>query len=273
MCRTLRILLYLSWLCLLAGCASVKLINTNQEFVSLMQQSAEAERLREAGTLDPPAFDTAMEGLRVSFAANGDEAARAARAAETDQSKASLFNVAVRSYLKSGALGDAEIPTIAREGINACSRMSGLDALPTTCGYFYIVIPQAVNNEWQRKVAVIKRKEKGLSIDENLSVADGEMLVEAAGQFFKQLTMLTDAEGDIDFGNAGENLRSSFTRQQDIFFCNARTALNTLDLVVKTGENWDRDDEMADARAPEAGHLASLQQRHEQFPIDTCERL
>lgn len=65
-----------------------------------MQESATAERMNTRGEFDPLAYDAEMEKLETDFATNGDRAVKAAEEADTDQSKASLLNVAVRSYLK-----------------------------------------------------------------------------------------------------------------------------------------------------------------------------
>ena len=263
--RIVRTSLYLALICLVGGCASVKLLNTNQEFVTLMQQSAEARRLHREGTFDQYAYDAAMEGLRASFDANGDEATKAAEAAETDQSKASLLNVAARSYFQSGAVGEGKILAIADEGKKTCARMNDLGDLPTTCGYFHMVLPQAINDEWQRKINPIVERIDGLASEENLSVDEGKTLVRATEQFFAQLDALENAEGEIDFVNAGGNLRNSFSRQQDILFCNAQEAINSLDVVVPLGENWNRDDEKAAAEATESRHLQKLNGRTEGF--------
>ncbi len=118
-----------------------------------------------------------MERLEADFAANGDRAVKAAEEADTDQSKASLLNVAVRSYLKAGGAKDQDLLSSQEKGLNSCSRLSGDNALPATCGYFYIVVPQAINNEWARKIYVIERKQKKLADDEWSPVEDGKTLV------------------------------------------------------------------------------------------------
>lgn len=254
---------------LLMGCESARLLNANQQFTSLMQQEAQAKQLLNDQTLDETAYDSALEGLRVEFAENGDVAATAARSATTDQSKASLFNVAARSYLKSGALADSKIPAIADEGLDACSRMSGLETLPTTCGYFFVVVPQAVSNDWTRQVDAVKRRANALPNDGTLSVEDGKLLVRAAEGLFGQLDALSSAEQKID-RNAGENLTKSIHIQEDKIFCNARSALISLRLVVETGEGWNRTNEEARVRVTERAHREALQQRPGGFSDEAC---
>ena len=252
----------------LLGCASVHLLNANQEFTSLMQQAAQADQLLNEHTLDRPSYESTMEGLRIAFANNGDVAVKAARAATTDQSRASLLNVAARSYLKSGAVAEAKIPTIADEGLDACSRLSSLDALPTTCGYFRIVVPQAVNEDWARQVDAVKAREPKFAGQQPLSVEDGKLLVRASEAFFGQLDALSGIENKLDLATAGEGLTKVFYDQQNIFFCNAQSALISLRLVVETGDGWNRAAEESRLRASESTHLATLRNRPVDF--DRC---
>lgn len=254
----------------ITGCASVKLLNSNKEFVSLMQQSAEATRLHDTAVLDAITYASAMEGLQSEFAANGDNAVKAAKAAKTDPAKASLLNVAVRSYLKSGGARDMQLLASADTGLDACSRLSDLDALPTTCGYFHIVIPQAVSNEWQRKTAIVKRKQATLANDEMLTAEDGKTLIASARGFLAQLTALENARPKIDFDNAGENLTLAFERQQNIFFCNAQSALISLRLVVETGVDWNKAQEERQAHELERAQKTKLKAREGGLPADVC---
>jgi hypothetical protein len=245
----------------LLGCASVNLINANQEFTSLMQQAAQAERLLNDHTFDQASYESAMEGLQLAFANNGDVAVKAAAAATTDQSKASLLNVAARSYLKSGPVAETKIPAIADEGLATCSRLSGLDALPTTCGYFHIVVPQAINEDWARQVDAIKAREPMFAGQQPLSVADGKLLVRATEAFFAQLDALSSVENKLDLASAGEGLTKVFYNQQNIFFCNAQSALISLRLVVEAADGWNRAAEESRLRSNESTHLAELRSR------------
>ena len=120
-------------------------------------------------------------------------------------------------------------------------------------------------NEWQREVDPIEGRIDDLTGADALSIDEGRSLVAAAAQFFAQLDALEASESNIDFVNAGESLKVAFARQQDIIFCNAREALNSLDVVVQSGENWDRDKQIALAREPEGGHLDKLEQRPDGF--------
>ena len=273
MLKTTHILIGIVIVLVIAGCSSMKLLDSNKEFVSLMQNSAEAKRLHDTGIIDPVAYESIKEELKAAFATNGDRAVKAAKEAKTDQSKASLYNVAVRSYLKSGGVRDQQILTTASNGIDACSRLKGLDALPTTCGYFHIVIPQAVSNEWQRKVDIIKRKQNNLANGERLVAEDGKILIAAARGYLAQLQALEDAKPKIDFASAGEHLETSFRTQQDILFCNSQSTLISLRLVISTGDDWNKEQEQGQARELMDSQKARLEQRPGGFPADTCMNL
>ncbi|MEM7361226.1 MAG: hypothetical protein AAF431_19235 [Pseudomonadota bacterium] len=266
----MRLFLYLTVAIAFTGCSSLKLLDSNKQFVSLMQQSQEADRLRKADVIDAIAYEATIEGLQTDFANNGDQAVKAAESAKTDAAKASLLNVATRSYLNSDGLRDQQLLASADAGIEACSRLTGLNALPTTCGYFHIVIPQAVSNEWRREVEDIKRRQATLTPQEMLTVEEGKTLVAAAKGFISQLEALEDAQRRINFDISGENLKTHFSRQQEILFCNAQGALISLGLVVESGENWNRAEEERGARVLLQEQKSKLKAREGGLSPDAC---
>lgn len=261
----------------LAACQSATLIDLNREFVSLVQQTEEAKRLHRSGVLDTPNFDAAIEGYRVAFAETGDKAADAAGKAQTPQNKASFLNVAVRSYLKSGPFGDAKIPDLVAQGHKECSAkgMQDLKALPVTCGYFYIAVPQAVNNEWQREVVVLQRRAKDLRTPPRryLTASEGQRLKRAFAAFIGQLEAIETGTREIDLTNADQRLRAVIYRQQDIFLCNARSTRLLLDDVVKKDGPWEREAIKAQLKQEEKAWVDKLTTRAVKFPRDTCDKL
>ena len=261
----------------LTACESATLIDLNKDFVTLMQQTEEAKQLHRSRVLDTTNFDSAIEGFRVAFAETGKKAVESANKAETPQNKASFLNVAVRNYLKSRPVGDTKVPDLAKQGIAACTSkdIRGLKALPVTCGYFYIVVPQAISNEWQRKVTVLQRQAEELRKPPRkfLTSAQGKQLQEAFGRFIGQLDALETTAQKIDWTNADKKLREGFNRQQDIFLCNARGAHLLLTHARKTDGTWDRDAVKTQLKTKEDEWVNELKEREVKFPKDTCLKL
>ena len=229
----------------LAACESVTLIELNRDFVSLSQQEAEAKRLNDQGVLGFADYQAAVEGYQAEFAKNGKKAEESAEQAETPQNKASFLNVAVRSYLKSGPLGDFKIPDLAEQGLEQCSseEMQGLNALPVTCGYFHLVVPQAINNETVREVAPLQRKAKRIRPSGGfLDAEEGKQLESGLGTFLDQVDALERASPNIAWDNVDPAFRKVFERQKRIFFCNAWDTRRYFSDVEETGPGWNREE-------------------------------
>lgn len=261
----------------LAACQSVTLIDLNREFVALVQQSEEAKRLYRTGGLDRPNYDAAVDGYRVAFAQTGDKAVDAAGKARTPRNKVSFLSLAARSYLKSGQVGDAKIPDLAARGRKECAAkgMEGLNGLPVTCGYFYIVTPQAVSNEWQRKVEVLRRRVQKPPNQPRgvLTASDGQALKRAFAGFIGQLDAIETNMRQIDLANADQRFRGVIYRQQNIVLCNARrTRRLTLDVDPKD-RSWDRESVKSELKREEDAWVTKLRMRPVGFPDDTCSRL
>lgn len=233
-------------LCLALGaCQSATLIELNRDFVTLSQQQAEAKRLNDQGVLGSTDYGSAVEGYQAEFAKNGQKAEESAKRAETPQNKASFLNVAVRSYLKSGPQGDFKIPDLAEQGLEQCAseEMQGLNALPVTCGYFHVVVPQAVNNETVRDIAPLQRKAKRVRKSSEFLVADeGKRLEIGFGTFLDQIDALERARPNIDWDNVDPAFQEVFEGQKRIFFCNAWDTRRYFSDVVETGPGWNREE-------------------------------
>lgn len=276
--NTIRLVLGMVLLFALGGCSSVSLVEGNRDFVALVQQSNEAKRLHEAGTLDDASYESANEGYRTAFAEAGQKAVAAAEKADSDQAKASFLNLAVRNYLLAGPAGEVEVPTLSEEGLAVCGKetMQGLNGLPVTCGYFHIATAQAVNNEWARKVAGIKReaaRARRRSPPEKLDSAKGLELERAHEAFLGQLVELEGNEQKIDWDNAPQRFREVFNRQQNIVYCNAEIAVLLLSDVVPSGAGWDRAAVQSSLEKAEADARRMLEAREGGLPEDTCSKL
>lgn len=229
-----------------SACQGITLIQLNREFVTLAQQEHEAHRLRESRELDQANYESALEGIQVAFRENGDRAVEAADGADTPQSKVSFLNVAARSYLMSGNAGDTEIPDIAQQGRDECEgqALQGLNALPVTCGYFHLVVPQAILNEAQRAVGMLKKRAavaQNASPRGYLPAEDGRRLEAALNSSLAQVQAIDGAETEIDWTNADPDFRQAFDRQKTIAFCNAYFAWALLDDIQAVGPDWNRD--------------------------------
>ncbi len=91
--------------------------------------------------------------------------------------------------------------------------------------------------------------------------------------FIKQLEVLEGAKSRIKFVDAGENLAVYFRKRQDIIFCNAFDTLSMVELVVESGDDWDRQQEEAEGNQKLDRQRAKLETRENGFPADTCRNL
>lgn len=250
---TLRLGLGVMVAAALSACGSVNLIDLNNNFAQLSAQAADAERRHDGGALNDVEHESLIEVNRQSFAENGDMAVEAAGEADSPRSKASFLNVAVRSYLQSGAVGDSKIPDLVDQGLEACKdpSLQGLDGLPVTCGYFHLAIPQAINNETLRSVEALNRKAVAKQVSGGprpLSAADGQALNEAFDRFLAQIEAIEAAREKIALGDADPRFAQAIQRQKQIFFCNA---FSTLALFgrAESGPDWDREAARSAAQA------------------------
>lgn len=235
----------------LTACASTTLLELNQEFVNLTQQTEQAKSLKEVGDLDAADFESVIQGYRAAFVENGKRAEDSARKAKTAQNRSSFLNVAVRSYLKSGPLGESRIPDLAEQGIRECASkaMQGLNALPVTCGYFHVVVPQAVNNELSRKLVILIKKEEMLRGNGiQLSVNDGKALRAIIDQLLEQVDALNNAHNKIIKTDADPDFEKFVVNQQHIIFCNAEDAQLLINQTVKIGDDWNRKAVLAETK-------------------------
>lgn len=243
--KTLQLGLGVLVIAALSACESNKLIDLNNNFVLLSKQAAEADRSHEDGILNDVEHESLIEVNRMSFAENGDLALEAAGAADSLRSEASFLNLAVRSYLQSGAVADSKIPGLVQQGLEVCKDpdLQGLNGLPVTCGYFHIVIPQAINNETLRTVEALNRKALANQVDGGprpLTATDGQALTDAFDRFLAQIDAVEAVRNQIAFGDADPRFAQAVQRQKQIFFCNA---FGTLALFgrAESGPDWDRE--------------------------------
>jgi hypothetical protein len=241
---TLRSAFGLLCLAALAACGSIDLIELNNNFTQLSQQSAEAERSLRDNEIDRVQYETLVEVNRVSFEENGDKAVEAADEAATLRQQVSFLNLAVRSYLNAGAPADTKIPDLAEQGIELCADedLQGLNALPVTCGYFHIVSAQAVSNESLRDLdaLAVKAAANPPGSGPPLSAEDAAVLQRAFNRFLAQIGEIDKAAAEIDLANADPQLAVAIERQKVIFYCNAFDALARYGDTPPTGPDWDR---------------------------------
>lgn len=260
MTRTmLRSALGLLFLAATAACSSIDLIELNNNFAQLSQQSAEAKRSLHAEEIDRVQYETLVEVNRVSFEENGDMAAEAAGEADSPRQKVSFLNLAVRSYLNSGPRADTKIPDLAEQGIELCAdkALQGLNALPVTCGYFHIVSAQAVSNEALRDLeALAVKDEENPGPGPSLTAAEGAVLRQSFDRFLSQVGEIDKAAAEIDLANADPQLAAAIDRQKLIFYCNAEDALALYPETPLTGPAWDQEK----AFSEDDERLSSVQQ-------------
>jgi hypothetical protein len=226
----------------LAGCESTSLIGANQEFVSLVERSEQAKALQATGEVDETNYALTMDALRQSFDANG-RAAEAMAARTPDQNtRASFLNVAVRSYLKSGPLGEGKVPGLAEAGWQTCQSGSPpvMTMLPTTCAYFLVVTPQAVQNAQVRELAELRSRIRAARSSGGAPVEDARALENLFVSLIRQVETLDERAASGAFSNANPRFLEAVYRQQDIMYCNADDArLAVLDMP-ESGEGWSR---------------------------------
>jgi hypothetical protein len=257
---TLRSAFGLLCLAALAACGSIDLIELNNNFTQLSQQSAEAERSLRAEEIDRVEYENLVEVNRVSFEENGDLAVEAAGEADSPRQKVSFLNLAVRSYLNSGPAADTKIPDLAEQGIELCAdeALQGLNALPVTCGYFHIVSTQAVSNEALRdlEALAVKAAAKPPGSGPSLTAEEAAILRRAFDRFLSQIGQIDKAAAEIDLANADLQLAAAIERQKLIFYCNADDALALYPETPPAGPAWDR----AAALSEDDERLSSTQQ-------------
>lgn len=221
---------------LLTGCQSADLIELNNKYIALIQQQSEIERLVKNG-LGPADAETMRTGIHIAFANIGDKAMKNADAAETvtknaaapdkvrsRRNEASFLSVAARSYLSSGEIADHKVVAPSERGIAVCRGLTGLQSLPTTCGYFHIARHVGAYNETIRKIRPVFDRALALQENQKLPAADGKALEAAVGNVITELEALTETGSDpgkINWSEAGKGLRTNFHTQQNKFLCNA----------------------------------------------------
>jgi hypothetical protein len=221
----------------LLGCQSANLIDLNNQYINLFKQQGEIDGLVKNG-LGPAESATMRTGIRTQFANIGDEAMKSAAAAETAtknakseadkvkslRNEASYLSVAVRSYLSSGQVADHKVVAPAARGIAACRGLTGLQGLPTTCGYFHIAGHVGAYNETIRNIRPVFSRALALKAGQTLSTTEGKALEAATNRILAQLKALTDTGADpkkINWAEAGKGLKTNFNTQQTKFLCNA----------------------------------------------------
>ena len=219
-----------SALILLSGCQSSNLIDLNSNYIDLVKQQNEIGGLVINGLGETDA-ETIRSGLQVQFANIGDQAMKAAEQARAGADKikarrneASYLSLATRSYLSSGRIADHKAVEPSRRGIRACDDLTGLQSLPTTCGYFHIALFVGAYNEAIRSVRPIFSRALSLKPGQKLATADGRALEAAVGKIVAQLKGLTETGADsrkINWADAAQGLRTNFNTQQNKFLCNA----------------------------------------------------
>jgi hypothetical protein len=207
---------------LLAGCQSANLIELNNQYIDLIKQQNEIAGLVDNG-LGPTDATAIRTGIRDQFANIGDEALKIAtdaaaktRNATTDTDKikarrneASFLSLAVRSYLSSGEIADHKVVPPCERGIHACQSLTGLQGLPTTCGYFHIAQFVGIHNEAIRKARPVLSRARALKAGQKLPTVDGRSLEASINAVIAQLSALTDTGGNsekINWADAGKGL-------------------------------------------------------------------
>ena len=262
--RIIRLLAAGLLLALLGACGAATLIQLNTTFVDLSKNNSDLESMRKSGGLAELNYEAAVEGLRQRFAENGDAAVDAAKKADKAAAKVSFLNVAARSYLESGPVADGKIPTISDEGRTLCQgdELKGLNALPTTCGYFYIVDAQAISNEQTRsQKALVRAAAAARAKGGELSVESAKRIVATFRGYGEARKVLAGGEGKIDWVNASPELRTVFLRQQDLIYCNAADVPLLLPDAPQTGPDWDRHKADEEMTAALGQWIAALRQR------------
>ncbi len=237
MSQRVRILIFAAAAIVLWACQSANLVELNSKYINLIKQQSEIDGLVKKG-LGPADAATMRTGIGTEFANIGDQAMKSADKAEavtrnakseaekvkSRRNAASYLSVAVRSYLSSGAIADHKIVTPAQRGIRACGGLTGLQGLPTTCGYFHIARHVGAYNETIRNIRPIFSRARALKAGQSLSTADGKALESAFNGIIARLKALTDTGGDADkisWAAAAKGLRTNFNTQQNKFLCNA----------------------------------------------------
>lgn len=234
--RMKRLVVVAATATLLLGCQSANLIDLNSKYINLVKQQSEIDALVKNG-LGPADAATMMTGIQTQFANIGDEAIKSAEQAaaatgnarsDTDKAKArrneaSFLSVAVRSYLSSGKIADHKVVAPSERGIRACRGLTGLQRLPTTCGYFQIVQHVGAYNETIRTIRPVIGRALALKTGQKLSTVDGKALEASMRNVIAQLKALTETGNDpkkINWREAAEGLRTNFNTQQNKFLCN-----------------------------------------------------
>jgi hypothetical protein len=221
----------------LSACQSANLIELNNQYINLVKQESEIDGLVNNG-LGAADAATIRTGIHSEFANIGDLAMKSADKAEaatknagleadkvkSRRNEASYLSVAVRSYLSSGRIADHKMVTPARRGIATCRGLTGLQGLPTTCGYFHISRHVGAYNETIRAIRPVFGRALALKPGQRLSTADGKALEIAYNSVVAQLKALTDTGDDpkkINWTEAAKGLRTNFNTQQNKILCNA----------------------------------------------------
>lgn len=226
----------------LAACQSVTLIEANQEFIELVQQRGQAQALRESGDLDPESYQLTEDALRTTFFQNAKALEVAASRSSDPKNKVSLLNVAVRNYLLSGSEGLQKVPGISEDGWAQCQTGNPaiVTELPTTCAYFLVATPQAVQNEQVEKLNGLIEKIQSTNVAGGASVEDAKTL---ANSFYIVLAQFDNLDSLHEAGvlrDTGSEFQEAIYRQQDIMFCTADRALIQKFYLPEEGSGWNK---------------------------------
>jgi hypothetical protein len=247
--KVLRTVLGLVLITALGACEATSLMELNTNFDQLVEQAEEHETLISPSSKNAieneMEYAMLMEVNQESFAANGHAALAAAEETDDPRNEASFLNLAARSYLKSGPVAEARVPDIAERGISLCKTdaFKGLNALPVTCGYFHIVVPQAVANKINRDLLSLARKARDnreISDTPPLSANDGRLLQNSIRDVLLEVEQIEKAEPLIDLKNSDPRFARAIDRQKLILFCNANGAIGYFKEVVERDQDWER---------------------------------
>lgn len=232
----------ISALVTLAACQSVTLIEANQEFIELVQQKEQAQALRESGTIDPESYNLTEDALRTTFFQNAKTLEDAASRSTDPKNKVSLLNVAARNYLLSGSEGLLKVAGISEVGWTQCQTGNPaiVTELPTTCAYFLVATPQAVQNEQVKKLEDLIEKIQSTNVAGGASVEDAKTL---ENRFYIVLAQFDNLDAIHETGvlrDTGLKFQEAIYRQQNIMYCTADSAFTQKFYLPEEGNDWNK---------------------------------
>lgn len=226
----------------LAGCQSINLISANEEFISMVQQSNQAAALHTSGDMDRENYELTMEALQTTFNKNGEDLEAVAARSSDPRNQISFLNVATRNYVEAGAVGAGKVPGIAEEGWTLCQSGTPpvVTQLPTSCAYFLIATPQAIQNEQVRELSAVRERIQDGNERGGASVTDAKALVAGFDVVVAQIDTLDRLLDSGSFSQANPKFLEAVYRQQDAMYCTARRAFLQEFYLPDEGEGWNK---------------------------------